>query len=275
MSDVPFFSVVIPVLNEAEYLPRLLSDLKKQTDRAFEVIIVDGGSVDATLEKARAFSDALTLTIISSERKNVCYQRNRGAREAKGLYLVFFDADVQIPYNYLSRIRQFLQKEKVPFVTTRIKSDSHQVYDQAIVKLVNLTMDVAQGMERPFVGGYNFMVLKSVFELVGGFREDVVHAEDADLSLRLHQAGYRLTVLKSPTLTFSLRRFRAEGRIKVLQKNAAATLHIFTKGPITKEIFSYPMGGLWYKLKRREEIRPQVLKQAEIRVRRFLKLFLE
>ncbi len=275
MSDVPFFSVVIPVLNEAEYLPRLLSDLKKQTDRAFEVIIVDGGSVDATLEKARAFSDALTLTIISSERKNVCYQRNRGAREAKGLYLVFFDADVQIPYNYLSRIRQFLQKEKVPFVTTRIKSDSHQVYDQAIVKLVNLTMDVAQVMERPFVGGYNFMVLKSVFELVGGFREDVVHAEDADLSLRLHQAGYRLTVLKSPTLTFSLRRFRAEGRIKVLQKNAAATLHIFTKGPITKEIFSYPMGGLWYKLKRREEIRPQVLKQAEIRVRRFLKLFLE
>jgi len=48
----PFFSIIIPALNEEKYLPHLLDDLTKQTFRDFEVILVDGNSSDATVAKA-------------------------------------------------------------------------------------------------------------------------------------------------------------------------------------------------------------------------------
>jgi hypothetical protein len=160
-------------------------------------------------------------------------------------------------------------------LTTGIAADSGNMYDATIVRMLNLTMDISIMLERPFVGGYNFIVDRGVFLRLGGFREDIVHAEDMDLSNRLHDAGYRLALLKNPKLKFSLRRYREQGRLNTLRKNAQATLHILTRGPITKEIFSYPMGGLLYKLKRREDIRPDILKKAEQNVKRFVKLLVE
>ncbi|MFH1244651.1 MAG: glycosyltransferase, partial [bacterium] len=51
----PFFSLIIPALNEAKYLPLLLDDLSKQTFLDFEVIVVDGNSDDQTVAKAKSF----------------------------------------------------------------------------------------------------------------------------------------------------------------------------------------------------------------------------
>lgn len=270
-----FFSVIIPTLNEEDYIGRLLGGLAKQKEKDFEVIVVDGGSQDRTLEKVRAFENKLTLTVITAPKANVSAQRNLGAKHAQGTYLVFFDADVQVPSRFLFPIKKHLHLHPCPYLTTHLKGDSNQVYDEAVVRLLNLTMEASVLMERPFVGGYNFVIAKGVFELIGGFAENIVHAEDYDLSVRLHKAGYRLTLLKHPYVVFSLRRFRHEGRLAVLRKNAKATLHLFTKGPITQEIFSYPMGGLLYKFKKREQIRPVVLNQLETRMKRFLRLFLE
>lgn len=271
----PFFSIIIPTLNEEKCIPRLLNCLVKQKCQDFEVIIVDGGSTDTTKEKVFTFLSLVPhLSWYSVGKQNVSYQRNYGASHARGKYLVFFDADVQISQNFLHLIQKYLNSKPVPFLTTRVRADTHHMYDEAIVRVLNLTMDVGLLVEHPFVGGYNFIILKGVFEAVGGFREEVVHAEDYDLSVRLHKAGYRPTILNNPTLVFSLRRFRHEGRLSVLQKNAHATLHLITKGPITKEIFSYPMGGLWYRLKKRENIRPQALSLVETRIKHFLHLFL-
>lgn len=273
--NTPFFSVIIPTLNEEKFLPRLLGNLTRQKEKNFEVIVVDGGSKDKTKEAALSFEPKLPgLRWFKSEKPNVSLQRNLGGQKAKGDYLVFFDADVQVPDNYLEKIKIVLERHKYPFVTTRIRADSGEIYDQVIMRVFNLTMDLAELVDRPAVGGFNFIVLRSVFLLIGGFRKEVVYAEDVEFSQRLHDAGYGLKIIKSPQITFSLRRYRAEGRISVLQKQAAATLHVLTKGPITREIFSYPMGGLWYKLKKREEIKPQVRAQLEKMIKQFRQLFL-
>lgn len=275
MQTTPFFSIIIPTLNEEDYIARLLDDLVKQKEKSFEVLIVDGGSEDATRKKALEFGSKIPIKWVTSEKQNVSVQRNLGAKTAVGTYLVFLDADVQIPNRFLTLIKKYVAAHHSPYLTTHLRGDSRNVYDKAVVRLLNLTMEMAVLLERPFVGGFNFIIAKGVFDLVGGFREEIVHAEDYDLSVRLHKAGYRLTLMKSPQVVFSLRRFRHEGRLAVLRKNAKATLHVFTKGPITSEIFSYPMGGLWYRLKKREQIRPAVLSQLETRVKRFLRLFLE
>lgn len=241
-----FFSVVIPTLNEAQFLPRLLKDLARQKEKEFEVIVVDGGSEDATLKHAAEYIPKLNLKIINSEKKNVSYQRNLGASQAQGKYLVFFDADVQIPPQFLQRIHAFLHKTPYPYLTTDVVADSDHVYDATIVRMHNLMLDIAMMVERPFVGGYDFIVLRQVYYELGGFREEVVHAEDMDLANRLHNAGYRLALLKNPKLKFSLRRYRQDGRLRTLRKNAQAAVHVVTQGPITKDLFSYPMGGRHY-----------------------------
>ncbi|RJR14905.1 glycosyltransferase [Candidatus Microgenomates bacterium] len=273
--DKPFFSIIIPTLNEETFLPRLLKDLVAQKEKSFEVIIVDCGSEDRTVIKAEEFKEKIPLNILTSKIKNVSAQRNAGADNAKGMYLVFYDADVQIPKNYLSEIKKYLITHASPFLTTHIKGDSDHVYDDAIINLLNITGDWSIVIDRPFVGGYNFIVLKSVFTMIGGFDPKVVHAEDYDLSVRLQHAGYRLTILKEPKLIFSLRRFRHDGRLSVLRKNSMASLHVLTQGSIKKDLFSYPMGGMRYQLKKKDQIQEDVLDRIEKRMKQFLHLFLE
>lgn len=249
----PFFSIIIPTLNEQECIARLLRDLQEQKERSFEVIIVDGGSHDNTLKEVHKFDSMLEMqTIVSSS--NVSLQRNTGAEKACGEYLVFLDADVQIPPMFLSKLKDELENKKFLLATTYVKADSKNIYDKTIAQVFNYVIEVSKKIEKPFIPGFNLIIHHSIFRLIGGFREDVVHAEDYEICQRLEEAGCKLTILKKPVLTFSLRRFRAEGRLKVLRKNAMATLHLFTKGPITKEMFSYPMGGDWYKGLENKEI---------------------
>lgn len=271
----PYLSVIIPTLNEADYLPRLLKDLTKQKEHAFEVIVVDGGSSDKTVTLARTFIGKLPLKILEVDKKNVSFQRNSGARIAKGSYLVFFDADVQVVNSFLFQLRKAIEKDKPAFVTTYVRADSVSVNDRGIALVYNIGAEVSLFIERPFVPGFNFVVRKDVFISTNGFREDVKIGEDYELATRLYREGNRLLILKRPKLTFSLRRYRAEGSLSVFRKHALATLHVFTKGHVTKNLFDYPMGGGWYRTVNAQGVRRNGFDKAQIYVKRFLKLLVE
>lgn len=270
----PFFSIIIPTLNEAGYLSRLLTDLQKQTEKSFEVFVVDAGSSDKTVACANAFITKLPLKVLTTKIKNVSVQRNLGAKKGRGEYLVFFDADVQIPVRFLSDIKVYLHHDHPDMVSTYIKADSRSLSDQMIARVSNLLTDMSKLIERPFVLGFNFIVKRDVFAESGGFRREVKHAEDIELSQRLFENGKTLTILKHPKLTFSLRRYREEGRLTVLRKNAKAALHVLTRGPITEEIFNYPMGGGWYGQKKGDQ-KQNGFEKAEVYVKKMVKLFFE
>ena len=271
----PYLSVIIPTLNEEDYLPRLLKDLVSQKERSFEVIIVDGGSSDKTVKIASSFVHKLPLRIQKVSQKNVSFQRNSGARMAKGTYLVFFDADVQIANSFLYLLRKAVEKDKPAYVTTYVRADSVSVNDRVIAMVYNVGAEVSLLIDRPFVPGFNFTVRKNVFINTNGFREDIKIGEDYELATRLYRQGYRLLILKRPKLIFSLRRYRAEGSLSVFRKHALATLHVFTKGHITKNLFDYPMGGGWYRTVKTQGNHRNGFDKAQIYVRKFLKLLVE
>lgn len=251
---LPFFSIVIPTLNEERYIPKLLKCLIAQTFKDFEVIICDGASEDKTIEVVEKFADRLSkLTVLQNKRRNVAYQRNEGAREAKGVYLQFMDADVAFKKDYLEKLYGNLINKDIPVATTWLVSDSKHPVDETMILLTNLIIETSRFLDLPLAPGFNIIFKREIFFEVGGFPEEVKLAEDHEIVRRASQKGYQMTVFKEPKLTASLRRLRREGRLTVARNYTKATLYILLKGPITKDIFDYPMGGQYYQEKKHKK----------------------
>ena len=84
-------SIIIPCLNEEEYLPLLLESVKKQKFLDYEIILADAGSKDKTLQIAKKYNCKIVPGGLPSK------GRNQGAKKAKGDLLLFLDADVILP----------------------------------------------------------------------------------------------------------------------------------------------------------------------------------
>lgn len=239
-----FFSIIVPTLNERSYLPKLLGCLNHQIDKDFEVIVVDGKSEDKTVEKVLQFKDKLPrLNVIESAIRNVSTQRNLGAKAARGKWLVFLDADVLLPVNFLSHIHSEILTNNVRFMTAWMEPDSTKRADKALVLIANLIIEAAALTDKPMVGGACIVIRKDTFRAAGGFRPDLKISEDHDLAQRVKQLGYGLRICRSLKYVASLRRLRREGTLEVLRKYALATKAMLLEGPVYRELFDYEMGG--------------------------------
>lgn len=255
MSNGPFFSIVIPTLNEEEYLPQLLQALGKQVYRNFETIVVDANSYDNTYQKAQAYRRSLpSLKIITTHKRSVSYQRNLGAKKASGVFLVFFDADVTVPANFLEKINKEIVGRKLTFVTTKLDSDKSMVTASIITEMTNIVFRLAKTIGKPSVPGFNIVVHADSFFNIDGFNERMTMSEDQDFALRMHGRGIPLEILEEPKLTMSLRRLHTEGKLQILYKILYSNIYFALKGPITKQIFEYQMGGHIHREKKKQTI---------------------
>ncbi|MCW8966769.1 MAG: glycosyltransferase family 2 protein, partial [Candidatus Pacearchaeota archaeon] len=93
-------SIVIPVYNEEKYIGKCLESLNKQTYKNFEIIIIDDGSTDKTVEIIKKFD----VHLIKGKHKGTAFSRNLGAKSAKGEILIFIDADMTFDKDYLKNL---------------------------------------------------------------------------------------------------------------------------------------------------------------------------
>jgi len=242
-SSKHFFSVIIPTLNEEKYLPRLLGDLTKQAEPDFEVIVVDGGSTDATLRKLRYFKHSLPLLLQMSKKANVSLQRNLGALPARGKYLVFLDADVRIPADFLLRLKAQLLRIGTDYATTRYRADQETFLDQGLTIIGSWGMQFSVLVAKPFFSGQCIIIKSNIFKKLHGFDKSITHAEDCDLVQRAAKAGFIGRMFFETFHTISLRRMRRDGRIVTIGKLMYASIYQLVKGPIREPIFAYEMGG--------------------------------
>ncbi len=228
----PFFSIIIPTLNEQAALPVLLTQLTKQTFKNFEVIIVDGFSEDQTRVKADTFKSKLTITFLESKKRNVAHQRNLGAKSAQAKYLLFFDADTEIPKDFLKIVSSSVKEKRPDLLTTWIKTDETGI--KPIETGTNLIFEISKGLESPALYGSMVLVKKAVFTKVGGFAETLKFKEDTALAQRIFKQGYKYIILRDTYYYWSLRRFKKLGTMKTLQKYFLLNL---------SKTLDYPMGG--------------------------------
>jgi len=251
--SIIYFSVIIPTLNEEKYLPKILNALAIQTFREFEVILVDGESDDKTVKIFKQFEKKFPCSqIFISNKRNVAYQRNWGAENAHGKYLIFFDADVTFDQTFLEEVHLAVVKKNFKLATTYTLPDSKKQIDQIMIVLSNLGQEIAKIINKPFLGEYNTIIDREIFLKLRGFREDVTMSEGHDLAIRAFKRNIETIILAEPKVVISLRRFRSEGTISVFRKYAQTSLYTILRGPITHKMFEYNMGGHVHRKKRRK-----------------------
>lgn len=239
-----FFSIIIPTLNEEESLPGLLSSIEKQNYKNFEIIICDSLSKDKTKKIALNFAKTTTLNFYQKKFLRVSQARNYGAQKAKGDFLIFFDADVEIEEGFLSQINKKINQHRLDMLTVWNRAKKG-LRGKFIFGLMNVAMSLSTKF-KPAANGPCIIVKKDKFFEVGGFDEDIVFGEDFDLTQRIAKTGARFMVFKKPILYVSPRRFEKEGIILSLYKSIKAILYQQFFGPIKKPIFEYQMGGDYY-----------------------------
>lgn len=240
------FSVIIPTLNEEKYLPNLLNDLVKQTFQDFEVIVVDGNSSDKTVSKARGVQDKFQkLTILTTKKRNVSYQRNLGAKKVEADWLIFMDADNRLPPFFLQGIKYKIESLKPDILSTWIEPDSNNKKDKATANLANIFIDIQKSTTKPYLLESMLGIRKKTFEKLSGFDETLHWGEGIDLLRRASRKGIKFSFLRDPKYTYSFRRLRKLGTLKTIRGASQIELRRLMNRQIPKDKAKrlYPMQG--------------------------------
>lgn len=224
-------SIIIPTLNEEDYLPRLLESIKKQAFGDYEVIVSDAGSTDATLEIARKYHCVITKGGLPAR------GRNNGAKAAKGNTLFFLDADTILPDHFLHQSLQEFYERKLDMASFCITPHPVQKVSSFLVDVFYNKMIVALEKLLPH-SAVGILIKKELFEKLGGYNESVILSEDHDLGRRAAKVA-KFGVIRSARITVSDRRFRKDGWLNVGIKYLLCELHMVFIGPVKSDIFKY------------------------------------
>lgn len=201
---IPFLSIIIPVLNEADHIADLLADLQGLRRRGVELIVVDGGSEDATLARARGMADHLLSSPPGRAR-----QMNAGAAVAQGEVLLFLHADTRLPAAASDLIREALAGEDRQWGRFDVRLSGRHV----LFRLIERSMNWRSGLTGMVTGDQALFVLRETFRQVGGF-PDIPLMEDIAISRKLRKRS-RPVCLSVPVVTSS-RRWEQAGILRTV-----------------------------------------------------------
>ena len=200
-------SIVIPALNEADHLPRLLARLREGLrGHVGEILVVDGGSTDDTRALAAAGA-----TVLDSPRRGRAAQLNYGAAHARYDLLYFVHADTLPPRSFFTDI-ETAQAAGYPAGCYRF------TYDRPPNPLMHLNAYCTR-FDRLWCrgGDQSLFVQRSVFDALDGFCEDHCIMEDFDFIEKL-QSRYPFRILPK-NITVSARKYETNGYLRVQLAN--------------------------------------------------------
>jgi glycosyltransferase involved in cell wall biosynthesis len=204
-------SIVIPTLNEENYVGFVLSDIARQTRKAHEVIVVDGTSQDATASVIDRFP-GVDLLIGGPP---VANQRNLGGRKASGDILIFLDADVRLSETFLEGFLERIEQRNLDIACPLYTPYRSTLLIKVIHAFINVVFMALQ-MALPSGAGTCIAVKREVFQQSPGFDPTLKLGEDVALVRKLSK-GHRFGIV-AKQLFVSDRRYKEEGVPRMLTK---------------------------------------------------------
>jgi len=203
-------SVIIPVLNEAKTIATTLNHLYQAADKAaIEVIVVDGGSQDDTLDRLQGLEAAILIA-----QPGRAQQMNAGAAVATGNILLFLHADTHLPEGFPILVTHTLATVGAIAGAFTLRIDGDLPGLRWVERLANWRSHVLQ---MPY-GDQAIFLRAEQFRAVGGFPEQPI-MEDYELIRRLRRQG-KIAIVPHPVLT-SARRWQKLGVLRTTLTNQA------------------------------------------------------
>jgi len=197
-------SFIIPVLNESDALNRLLPMLSEYRKRGHEIILVDGGSTDDSVNRAVSKVDQLITCEPGRAR-----QMNIGASAASGDWLVFLHADTQLPQN----IDEIIQKESNNRSHVWGRFDVRLSGRQGLFRVIEKAINWRSRISGIATGDQAIFVQRDAFNSIDGYPE-IALMEDIEISNRLKRLSPPICI-SEPVITSS-RRWEKNGIINTV-----------------------------------------------------------
>ena len=186
------FSVIIPLYNKAPYIAKAIESVLGQTYRDFEVIVIDDGSTDQSLEVAKTFENK-SITIVSQPNSGVSTARNNGVKLAKHPYICFLDADDWWHPTFLEEMKRLI----TDFPDAGIYGSGYYIVKNGQERIAPI--GVPQGFERGIIDycevyaktlcmpltSISVVIPKHIFDEERGFKSQLKFGEDFDLWIRI------------------------------------------------------------------------------------------
>jgi len=236
MITSPFVSFIIPAFNEKSYIANTLKQLHNFGPKVpYEVIVVDNGSTDNTIEIAQSFND----TVLTCPVGTISAVRNHGVNKSKGNILVFLDADVELTQDWQNNIESTIKK----LIETPLLISGSRCLPPQTGNIINKNWFsiLSISSSNNYINSGHLITTKVLFDDISGFNEELKTAEDHDFCVRANQAGAKITPMPAlkvihygypSTISQFIKRERWHGRedfktIKTILKSKIALITIF------------------------------------------------
>lgn len=200
LAEAPAFSVIVCTHNGAERIVSCLEALSDLDYPSYEVLVVDDGSTDNTLELIQRFEG---VRVIHSEHVGLSAARNLGAKQAHGEIIAYTDDDCEPDSHWLRWLAHAFESKgwdacggpNLPPSPKVSRDGGASVIDEIVVASAPGAPShvLFSDDEAEHLPGCNLAVRKKVFDAVGGFRDRYwIAGDDVDFCWRLEEAGYRM-----------------------------------------------------------------------------------
>lgn len=253
------FSVIVPTYNRLGYLKACLASIKAQTCAPFEIIIVDDGSTDGTVEWLH--DKHPQIRVIRQVNAGPGAARNCGAAKARGEYLAFLDSDDLWPPWALSTYHELIKKYNGPSLLFARYQDFAERPDfgshEATVAEVYANFASSHRIAA-FAGAGMMVARRDAFVSTEGFPEDRLNGEDHDLALQLSDAPGFVRVVSPVTIAHRVHSGNEMGDVK---KTVLGVIRLVER----EKAGAYPGGPSLFDARREiisRHARPAVLEAA-------------
>ena len=193
MNTTPFFSILVPTYNQAQYLGEALESLIAQTDPDWEAIIVNDGSTDSTANVLEQYAKKESrFRVFHKENGGVGSALNLALKEAKGQWICWLSSDDVFELNKLKVHRQWIEQHpeyKFFFSNFRqLVGTSGKIINlnpNLDKEIPPIELQIIEMLRRNYVAGNSICIFREAWLTTGYFNEELRYAQDYDMWLRL------------------------------------------------------------------------------------------
>ncbi len=184
-------SIIIIALNEEKYLPKLLDSLYLQTNKNFEIIIVNNNSKDNTQKVAEYYSNKFNeyKIVFLKDILGPGHARNFGAKYAKYKFVLFFDSDTILNIDFFEKLFNKWEKDSFDIASFLFKKNQKLIIN-ILYLFSNFFLIIGNLLKINFCcGGIGIFCKKEIYNKINGFDEKILFGEDSDFTKRASKFG--------------------------------------------------------------------------------------